>query len=212
MPIGYFSMGIFFKMYTIYRKVYFFHMNKSIDKLRKIIKEELLKEAFGETWERLHDIVEKMGGHESALDAFVRYFDDSKINDVLDQIEKDYELNYEEEESEEETSNWVDDSPVKQFDKLGDLGQLSLNEEEPIMQTPPVSQPKSKKVIFDKSSGNPWEVEFSERGFLIGDTRMSFEELEYAISKNYTITLGGGKGVSLDAVKMQKILKYKDLY
>lgn len=80
----------------------------------------------------------------------------------------------------------------------------------------PVEAPKPKvkptKVIFDKSTGSPFEVIFSERGFAIEGTRMSFEELETAISKNYNISLNGGKGLTLDAVKMQKILKYKDVY
>ena len=71
---------------------------------------------------------------------------------------------------------------------------------------------KPKKVIFDKSTGSPFEVVFSERGFLIEGTRFSFEELETAISKKYNIVLDGGKGMSLDPVKMQKILKYKDIY
>ena len=70
---------------------------------------------------------------------------------------------------------------------------------------------KPTKVTFDKSS-QPFEVVFSERGFLIEDTRMSFEELETAISKKYNIVLNNGNGLVLDAVKMQKILKYKDLY
>ena len=66
------------------------------------------------------------------------------------------------------------------------------------------------KVIFDKSSPSPWEVVFSERGFLIDDTRLSFEEIKNALSKNYSITLNGGNGLKLDAVKMQSILKYED--
>lgn len=76
----------------------------------------------------------------------------------------------------------------------------------------PAPKRKPTKVIFDKSTGAPFEVIFSERGFAIEGTRISFEELETAISKNYNITLEGGKGLALDAVKMQKILKYKDLY
>jgi hypothetical protein len=71
---------------------------------------------------------------------------------------------------------------------------------------------KPRKVIFDKSTNAPFEAVFSERGFEIDDTRLSFEELETAISKNYNITLNNGKGLVLDAVKMQKILKYKDIY
>jgi len=75
----------------------------------------------------------------------------------------------------------------------------------------PKVERKPTKVTFDKSS-QPFEVIFSERGFLIEDTRMSFEELETAISKKYNIVLNHGNGLVLDAVKMQKILKYKDLY
>jgi len=71
---------------------------------------------------------------------------------------------------------------------------------------------KPTKVVFDKSTKTPFEVIFSERGFSIEGTRMSFEELETAISKNYNIVLESGKGINLDAVKMQKILKYKELY
>lgn len=76
----------------------------------------------------------------------------------------------------------------------------------------PVPVAKPTKVIFDKSTGAPFEVVFSERGFLIDDTRMSFEELETAISKEYNVVLKNGKGMALDAVKMQKILKYKNIY
>jgi len=76
----------------------------------------------------------------------------------------------------------------------------------------PTPKRKSTKVVFDKSTGSPFEVIFSERGFSIEGTRMSFEELETAISKGYNITLESGKGLVLDAVKMQKILKYKDIY
>lgn len=71
---------------------------------------------------------------------------------------------------------------------------------------------KPVKVIFDKSSSAPWEVVFSERGFLVGDTRLSFEEIKNALSKNYQIVLEGGRGLVLDGVKMQSILKYEDKF
>ncbi len=76
------------------------------------------------------------------------------------------------------------------------------------------SQPKKKpvKVVFDKSSPKSWEVIFSERGFSIDGTRLSFEELKNALSKGYNIHLDGGKGLSLDAVKMQSIMKYEELF
>jgi hypothetical protein len=65
-------------------------------------------------------------------------------------------------------------------------------------------------VRFNKGLENEYTVTFSERGFLIGNTRLSFEELENATSKEYTITLKDG--TVIDAVKMQQILKYKELF
>lgn len=73
-----------------------------------------------------------------------------------------------------------------------------------------VGKKKPTKVVFDKSSSAPWEVVFSERGFLVGDTRLSFEEIKNALSKSYQIVLDNGSGLVLDGVKMQSILKYED--
>ena len=75
----------------------------------------------------------------------------------------------------------------------------------------PAPKKKTKKVIFDKSTDAPFEAIFSERGFSINGTRLSFEDIETALSKEFNITLQNGKGLELDAVKMQKILKYKEL-
>lgn len=74
------------------------------------------------------------------------------------------------------------------------------------------SQPKKKTLIvnFDKSTKTPFQVKFTERGFLIGETRLSFEFLEAALSKDVNIVLENGSGLVLDAIRMQKILKYKD--
>jgi len=69
---------------------------------------------------------------------------------------------------------------------------------------------KPKTVRFNKGLENEYNITFSERGFLIDGTRMSFEEIENAISKQYTITLSSGN--VLDAVKMQQILKYKNAF
>lgn len=85
-----------------------------------------------------------------------------------------------------------------------------LNEEFPFSDKKKKVKMKPKSVRFNKGLENEYIVTFSERGFLIGDTRMSFEELENAISKEYTITLKDG--TVLDAVKMQQIMKYEDLF
>ena len=70
----------------------------------------------------------------------------------------------------------------------------------------------STTVEFDTKTDKPWKATFSQRGFSVEGTRLSFELLEDAISKEYVITLSSGQGLVLDAVKMQKLLKYKDLY
>lgn len=79
--------------------------------------------------------------------------------------------------------------------------------------TAPAPKQKTKETIvaFDKST-NPFEVKFSERGFEIDGTRLSFELLETALSKDVNIVLDKGSGLVLDAIKMEKIMKYKDLY
>lgn len=67
-----------------------------------------------------------------------------------------------------------------------------------------------KSIRFNKGLENEYIVTFSQRGFLIGNTRLSFEEIKSAVSKEYIITLKDG--TVLDAVKMQQILKYEDIF
>lgn len=83
---------------------------------------------------------------------------------------------------------------------------------EEIIQSAP-EKPKAKETVvtFDKST-NPYQVTFSERGFEIKGTRFSFEFIETALSKDVNIVLEKGEGLVLDSIKMEKILKYKDLY
>jgi DNA repair exonuclease SbcCD ATPase subunit len=73
-------------------------------------------------------------------------------------------------------------------------------------------KPQKKDLIvkFDKKTANPFNVKFTTRGFLVGGTRLSFELLEKAISKNFSITLDNG--LVLTPVKMQKIMKYKNRF
>jgi len=68
------------------------------------------------------------------------------------------------------------------------------------------------KVKFDSNTQMPWEATFTERGFKVSDTRFSFEDIDTALSKNYVIVLDGGQGLTLDAIKMQKLLKYRDRF
>lgn len=91
----------------------------------------------------------------------------------------------------------------------------SLTEQDsdlPELPAPQLEEPIKKAYIvkFDKNTQEPFDVKFSERGFSIQGTRLSFEALENALSKNYTIVLNNGSGLALNAIRMQKILKYKD--
>lgn len=83
--------------------------------------------------------------------------------------------------------------------------------------TPSAAQPtqsKEKKpdlvVRFDTNTPTPFTVKFTNRGFVVGNTRLSFELLDKAISKQFSVTLKNG--LILTPVKMQKILKYKNRY
>jgi len=67
-------------------------------------------------------------------------------------------------------------------------------------------------VQFNKGKEDQFRVKFSERGFAVEGTRLSFELLDIAISKNFNLTLEGGNGLELDHVKMQQILKYRDRF
>ena len=76
------------------------------------------------------------------------------------------------------------------------------------------TKPKPKKrelvVRFDTNTAAPFTVKFTSRGFVVGNTRLSFELVEKAISKQFSITLK--TGLILTPVKMQKLLKYKNRY
>jgi len=89
---------------------------------------------------------------------------------------------------------------------------LSLVKEAMAQAPPPAQAPQKSetRVQFDSHTDNPFVAVFSQRGFSIDGTRLSFETLEDAISKEYSITLN--TGLVLDAVRMQKIVKYKNLY
>ncbi len=86
----------------------------------------------------------------------------------------------------------------------------------PTQAAPPVANPaptnKVTLVKFDQNTEQPFDVKFSKRGFSVDGTRLSFELLDQALSKNFSITLNGGSGLVLTPVRMQKILKYRDLY
>lgn len=88
-----------------------------------------------------------------------------------------------------------------------------LSENYPTPPAPKIKKgAKSTVVHFNKGTSNEFKAVFSERGFSINETRMSFETIENALSKGFIITLANGQGPVLDAVTMQKIMKYEGLY
>ncbi len=64
------------------------------------------------------------------------------------------------------------------------------------------------KVIFDENTPSQFEVLFTRRGFALEGTRLSFEELETALSKKYIFVLK--TGFVLDSIKITKIMLYKN--
>lgn len=120
------------------------------------------------------------------------------LNKLKTQVQETFDKNY--------------SLPIMKRTQLPNLD-INLKEQNPtVLNQPSNKAKKTFKVQFEKSSGKPFDVLFSERGFKIGDTRLSFEIIEDALSKNFNITLDGGNGLVLDAVRMQKILKYKNRF
>lgn len=139
-------------------------------------------------------------------------FDKSKIEEIKriqDEIKQDQNMIKNTSELSKQSSNLEENMDEDDYlDKYG----FVIRRKFARMEEQELKEPKKKILIvnFDKSTPNPFQVKFTERGFLIGETRLSFELLEVAISKQLNLVLDSGKGMVLDAIKMQKILKYKD--
>ncbi len=152
--------------------------------VRKIIREVLLKEIFGETWDKAHDVAEKMGGHEELFDAFIRYFEDSKVNEVLDTIVKDYELSPSEDEAGEDYEDEAKIEPIQQVDKLGDLGQFSLNEDREQRYVAKIdfyvyAKSDEEALSKSKSIANEMEMRTANDAKVVELGKQSFGSLEY---------------------------------
>lgn len=100
------------------------------------------------------------------------------------------------------------DEVIFKFIKENNNINLPMSNSMPLAPT----KPKATIVKFETETETPFTVKFSERGFAIDGTRLSFETLHNALSKGYHITLNGGQGLELTSVRMQKILKYENKY
>ena len=65
---------------------------------------------------------------------------------------------------------------------------------------------KPVRVQFDKMSDDPFVAEFSERGFLIDGTRLSFESIEDALSKEYIITFNEAEQTAVNGLKNMLVI------
>lgn len=175
---------------------------------------ELAKDTLQKTQESLKNLTEKLKTDKqvqtSAVGADYKRMADAQVKITQDQLDLTKEL-------ESSAEQRVKDLETQREQAIKDAKESEsvLEQEAPVSQ--PEEQPKAvekkpkKKdmiVRFDTKTNSPFIVKFTDRGFLVGDTRLSFNLIEKAISKQFSLTLKNG--LVLTPVKMQKILKYKN--
>jgi hypothetical protein len=132
-----------------------------------------------------------------------------KAEDIRKANEKESQQKSEVNISINENVNAPNQSPVQpklQHPKTQQQAQSKIQQQTKVN----IQPEKSKDLIvrFDTNTSTPFTVKFTKRGFVVGGTRMSFDLIEQAINKRFSITLKSG--LILTPVKMQKILKYKE--
>jgi len=175
---------------------------------------ELAKDTLQKTQESLKNLTEKLKTDKqvqtSAVGADYKKMADAQVKITQDQLDLTKEL-------ESSAEQRVKDLEAQREQAIKDAKESGpvLEQEAPISQ--PTEQPKTSEekpkrkdmiVRFDTKTNSPFIVKFTDRGFLVGDTRLSFSLIEKAISKQFSLTLKNG--LVLTPVKMQKILKYKN--
>lgn len=174
----------------------------------------LAKETLQKTQESLKNLTEKLKTDKqvqtSAVGADYKKMADAQVKITQDQLDLTKELVSSSEKS-------LSDLESQKQQAIEDEKNASLTEQESVdsnkAEAPiqkPEAEPKKKDMIvrFDTKSNSPFLVKFTDRGFLVGDTRLSFSLIQKAISKQFSLTLKNG--LILTPVKMQKILKYKN--
>lgn len=174
----------------------------------------LAKETLQKTQESLKNLTEKLKTDKqvqtSAVGADYKKMADAQVKITQDQLDLTKELVSSSEKS-------LSDLESQKQQAIEDEKNASLTEQESVdankVEAPiqkPEAEPKKKDMIvrFDTKSNSPFLVKFTDRGFLVGDTRLSFGLIQKAISKEFSLTLKNG--LILTPVKMQKILKYKN--
>tara|TARA_B100000900_G_C20468728_1_gene670394 strand:- start:138 stop:776 length:639 start_codon:yes stop_codon:yes gene_type:complete len=174
----------------------------------------LAKETLQKTKESLKNLTEKLKTDKqvqtSAVGADYKKMADAQVKITQDQLDLTKELV-------SSAENSLSDLESQKQQAIEDQKNSAVTEQEsldankvesPIKKQEPEPKKKDMIVRFDTKSNSPFLVKFTDRGFLVGDTRLSFSLIQKAISKQFSLTLKNG--LILTPVKMQKILKYKN--
>lgn len=170
---------------------------------------DLAKDTLEKTKESLKNLTEKLKMDKqvqtSASGADYKRMADSQVKITQDQLDLTREL----ESSAEQRVRDLESQKVN-AEKEVDKSLAEQDGEVAAVKVKEVPEKKKKDMIvrFDAKTNSPFMVKFTDRGFLVGDTRLSFGLIEKAISKQFSLTLKNG--LILTPVKMQKILKYKN--
>jgi len=176
---------------------------------------ELAKDTLEKTTESIKNLTEKLKMDKqvqtSASGADYKKMADAQVKITQDQLDLTRELESSAKQRVTDLENQKITAEKSAAESLTEqekeLNVVSKKVANPAKEMPKV--PKKDLIVrFDTKTNFPFIVKFTDRGFLVGDTRLSFDLIERAIAKQFSLTLKNG--LVLTPVKMQKILKYKN--
>lgn len=176
---------------------------------------ELAKDTLEKTTESIKNLTEKLKMDKqvqtSASGADYKKMADAQVKITQDQLDLTRELESSAKQRVIDLENQKITAEKSAAESLTEqekeLNVVSKKVANPVKEMP--KAPKKDLIVrFDTKTNFPFIVKFTDRGFLVGDTRLSFDLIERAIAKQFSLTLKNG--LVLTPVKMQKILKYKN--
>ena len=175
---------------------------------------ELSKDTLEKTKESLKNLTEKLKMDKqvqtSATGADYKKMADAQVKITQDQLDLTKELESSAQQRVVDLEGQKVEAEKVASQSLSEQDVESVNVNAKAVSESPKIEKKDILVRFDTKTNSPFLVKFTDRGFLVGDTRLSFGLIEKAISKQFSLTLKNG--LILTPVKMQKILKYKNRY
>lgn len=174
----------------------------------------LAKDTLEKTKESLKNLTEKLKMDKqvqtSATGADYKKMADAQVKITQDQLDLTKELESSAQQRVVDLEGQKVEAEKVASQSLSEQDVESVNVNAKAVSESPKIEKKDIIVRFDTKTNSPFLVKFTDRGFLVGDTRLSFGLIEKAISKQFSLTLKNG--LILTPVKMQKILKYKNRY